>query len=80
MSEKISLLEFYKKLESHDWFYSYSDDHSAWRCGDAAESKLQLLAKQSPEHQALFNGFKKHMFSGPSWGTEKAPKPEQPGE
>lgn len=74
----MELGEYYDELEKHDWFYDYSDDHSVWRRGQAARNKLSSIASQSPEHKALWDGFNKHVFSGPNWGTEKAPKPEKP--
>lgn len=33
-------------LAQHDWFYDYSDDHSAWSAGRAQREKLRELRKQ----------------------------------
>jgi hypothetical protein len=32
------LAELSKKMQYHDWYYFYSDDHSVWRRGEAAGS------------------------------------------
>jgi hypothetical protein len=74
----VPLTEFYDMIDRFDWSYMMSDDHRVWEQGSAQESKLLSIAKQSPEHQALWDGFKKHWWSGPYMGTERAPKPERP--
>lgn len=33
--------DFGIKLKAHDWYYAYSDDHSVWRSGRAAEAALR---------------------------------------
>ena len=76
--DKVSLIDFYQMLEWHDWFYSYSDDHRVWLNGQENAGKLAEIAKQSEEHNKLFRDYSKHVFSGPSWNTEKSPKPEKP--
>ena len=53
-------LELYKKrLENHDWYYQYSDDHSAWRAGSHSHKILWEQAKQSPEHLKLYQAMRK---------------------
>lgn len=78
MSNEVTLQQYWDSLNRHDWYYDYSDDHSVWQRGSAELSRLRAMSKQSPEHTAMFEGFKKHYFSGESWGTEKAPKPVRP--
>lgn len=75
---KVPLAEFYDMIDSFDWSYMMSDDHGVWQRGSARESRLLSIAKQSPEHQALWDAFHKHRWSGDHMGTEKAPKPERP--
>lgn len=77
-NELPTLAKYWEMLNQHDWYYSYSDDGSVYRRGSEAEAKLLAIAKKSPEHQALFDGFRHHHFSGGPWNTEKAPKPEKP--
>lgn len=74
----MSLQDFYDRLDKADWYYQMSDDGSVWRSGERAFGELQDIAKESPEHQALYDSFSKHYYTGPSWGTEQAPKPERP--
>jgi|GEM_PF-896302 len=74
----MDLEQYWEKLNNFDWFYEYSDDHSVWQRGRIAASKIAAIAIESPEHRALYDGFYKHHFSGKSFGTEKAPKPEKP--
>lgn len=77
MAEQKSLREYWNMLASHDWFYEYSDDHSVWRRGNAAESTLRLHAAQSPEHRALYDEFREHHF-GRMYGREQKPLPPRP--
>lgn len=77
MSE-VSLKDFYDQIDRHDWSYMMSDDGHVYRRGSTEESRLQGIAKQSPEHQALWDAFRKYWWSGDHMGTEKAPKPERP--
>ena len=74
----MTLLEFYKLLETTDWFYSFSDDHSYWQKGRAQHQRNIKIAETSPEHKKLYEDYSKHMFSGDPWKTEKQPKPERP--
>lgn len=75
----MELNEYWDKLNCHDWYYQFSDDHRIWRNGETVNKQLAAIANQSPEHMALWDGFSKWAFSGPAWDTEKAPKPEKPG-
>lgn len=70
--------QFYDLLKNHDWNYGYSDDPRVYHQGEANMALLSEFAKQSPEHQALFDGFKSHYFSGEPWGTEVTPLPAKP--
>lgn len=79
MTEQVSLRDYWDKLSRHDWYYNYSDDGSVWRRGEENESKLIAISRQSPEHKALYDGFKEHHFTGEGWTKkEKFPKPERP--
>ena len=74
----ISLQEFWDKLSSHDWYYPMSDDGRSYHAGKDSESKLLSLAKESEEHQALYDAWVAHKWSGDPWGTEQQPRPERP--
>jgi hypothetical protein len=30
-------------LETHDWYYEMSDDHSVWRSGNSANNRIKLI-------------------------------------
>jgi hypothetical protein len=49
VSEMISadqrLAELAKKLQYHDWYYHYSDDHSVWRRGEEQGVQIQSEMK-----------------------------------
>lgn len=74
----MTLEEYYRELEYHDWYYHYTDDHSVWLRGQANAERIDRIAEQSPEHRALRDAWAAHQFSGPPWNTERAPKPERP--
>lgn len=78
LPDAMSLSEFYDALSGFDWYYDFSDDYSVYNSGRRREAELSKLAKQSSEHQALFDAWSKHMFTGKAWGNERAPKPERP--
>ena len=48
-SEMISadqrLAELAQKLQYHDWYYNYSDDHSVWRRGEERSAQIQSEMK-----------------------------------
>lgn len=70
--------EYYDRLEQMDWYYAMSDDGSVYRRGREAEAALESAARTDSVLAALLQAYKNHMFSGPSWGTQKAPKPQRP--
>jgi hypothetical protein len=44
MNTMQGLKEYIKALESHDWYYSYSDDHQAYMKGSSEKQNLRRLA------------------------------------
>jgi len=75
-SNKVPLKDFHNMLSQHDWYHSYDDNIKTRNAGEEKESHLKQIAEQSPEHKQLFENYHRHMFSGPSFGTQKHPKPE----
>lgn len=67
----MTLKEFDQALANFDWFYEYSDDHSVWQRGSTAHSKILATAKTSPQHQELYDLWKKRWFTGKPWGTQE---------
>lgn len=72
----MTLYDFYKKLQNHDWFYDFSDDGRVWREGREAEARLRGEARDlGPEYVQLFNDYEASVWSGPGFGTPKLPLP-----
>lgn len=65
----MTLETFKSMLESHDWFYSYSDDHRYYTRGrdqrSAIEKAFDELSEQSLEREAkdLYNDVSPDGFS-----------------
>lgn len=71
----MDIQEYFRELEKHDWYYSFSDDNGAYRRGHENEMRLKAIAAESEKHQRLYDGFMAHFSSGDAWGTPKQPKP-----
>jgi hypothetical protein len=69
------LSNYYNLLESHDWYYFYSDDFRVYSSGNRNLKLLVELSNLSEKHKELYENFNKHMFSGEPFNTEKHPKP-----
>lgn len=51
----ISLAEYALRLQQHDWYYSYADDHQAYRDGQEDRQYLQGIAREyQGDHMALW--------------------------
>ena len=83
MTKIPTLQEYYDMLEKHDWYYEFSDDSFVYFKGKSNRDELLRISQKEPlfpKAFRLFQSYQIHMFSGPPWGTEKAPKPERPSE
>lgn len=67
---------FFARCAGHDWYYQMSDDLRVYQAGKAVRKALEREANESPVKQAIFDAWNDYYFSGPSFGTEQAPKPE----
>jgi len=77
----MTLNKFYDLLETHDWYYGYSDDHRVYSAGNAKGRELQGIAEALGQSaKDLYSAFSGHYFSGAAFGTPKQPKPERPQE
>ena len=45
MIKKELLTNFRNALQSHDWFFDFSDDHSVWTRGRGERKSLVAMAK-----------------------------------
>lgn len=67
--EKESIKEFYKRLENHDWYFEYSDDHSVWMKGNR---EYKDLTRYVSENGGIFLEM---MNAFTDYYTEKREKP-----
>jgi hypothetical protein len=47
-ANKLTVEEYSKVLEEHDWYFSYSDDHRVWKRGHDQSTYINKLAEQDP--------------------------------
>lgn len=61
----IPLEEYKKALANHDWFYSFSDDHSVWSRGERERSRLISIAEGNGNDfkQAYNDEVKRNFFN-----------------
>ena len=52
--------EFSKRLEQHDWYFSYSDDHRAWKKGHDESTAINRLAAKDPALKEVLQQFLRH--------------------
>lgn len=50
-----SMIEYKKLLASHDWYYMYSDDHSVYRRGEAAQNRLVSMRLEIDRDASIWN-------------------------
>jgi len=80
-TELPSLNEFYKMLESHDWFYDYSDDHRVWRSGSQSMGAIRGAVETGPkEYKELFDAYVKYVNRKDGENIEKPIKPSRTAE
>ncbi len=75
-TKQISLKEYWNALNTHDWFYSFSDDQRAWKKGSTNGEILKEVSKQSPAHQELYEGFVAHHNIYSETTSPKPPCPQ----
>lgn len=58
MSTKISLVEFKKLLDGHDWHYEMADDFRVWQKGKEQQKVLESISGVSEEYKHVFDIYK----------------------
>ena len=53
--------EYFDKLQRHDWFYEYSDDHSVWQRGGKSLAELRNLAKDNDVFAMMFSDYSSYI-------------------
>ena len=61
---------YFKKLQSHDWYYQYSDDHGAWQKGRSQAMELQSIAAEGGIYGKMYEEYSAAMFD------KEIPKPQ----
>lgn len=75
---EISLGDFWAACRDLDWHSDVSDDQRVWREGGAQASRLSVQATISMSHRRMYIDWRRHVFSGPAYGTPKHPAPADP--
>jgi hypothetical protein len=77
--DSTTIEEFFDKLDTHDWYFVFSDDPVIYAMGSEERNYLSLLARHlGPDYVALMDAFGAHHFSGEAWSNKQAMKPIKP--
>lgn len=70
----MTLSEYKAKLDFHDWFYYFSDDHRVWQAGERSSKEIVSLAENgSVEFKKAYNEAHAARFNTPSFVTADHP-------
>ena len=64
----MDLVEYFKELQRHDWYYEYSDDHKVWEKGRNNSKRIQAAAQESEVMLRMYKDYADYVFN-------KMPKP-----
>ena len=74
MDGTMTLEDFKKLLDSHDWFYHFSDDHSYWVAGERSSAQISyVLRNGTDDMKKLYNEYHARYFNTPSFVTADRP-------
>ena len=59
---EITMEEYARRLQTHDWFYDYSDDHSVWTKGSSERSDLYRIREDLDPNYEVWNKHAPEMF------------------
>ncbi len=80
-AESMGLAEFWDELNSFDWGFAWSDDHSVYEAGRLRLESLRNCAMASPAHFEMLRGFEDHARARNyllAVVPEKPPRPKDP--
>ena len=60
----MTIEEFYKLLQSHDWYYYFSDDPSVYDKGKASHTAIVSAVKTYPTLKLLYQDYQIYAFRG----------------
>jgi len=63
--QEMDQIEYFKKLQSHDWYYDYSDDNRVWEKGRRESQRLQAIAQEMPIYLVMYEAMADYMLSPP---------------
>ena len=73
----MSLFEFYRLLQRHDWSYNYSDDHRVWQRGQDESNMIQHILRGNSRDEKYRNLYERYREW--FWDTSgDITKPERP--
>ena len=72
----MSIEEFFTKLQHHDWYYDYSDDHSVWTRGKNESRAIRNLCQENELFTRMYTDFADYMFKHESRSIVDEPKLE----
>lgn len=71
--------EFYNRCAAHDWYFDWSDAmDTRYRASAVEHRELSALAETAGELRSIWEAWKAYAYSGPAFGTPRAPYPEAP--
>ena len=53
----MDITEYFRDLESHDWYYNYSDDHRAFTKGSEERKRLQAIAQEDVTYTRMLKDY-----------------------
>lgn len=74
MGVTMTLENFKKLLDDHDWFYAFSDDHTYWIRGESQSREIfSALKTGTDEMKKLYNEYHANYFNTPSFVSSDRP-------
>jgi hypothetical protein len=53
----MTVKEYFQKLQQHDWFYDYSDDHRVWQRGVNSRDELYRAFSIDEKFKVMYNDY-----------------------
>lgn len=61
-TEVVTVEQFRKMLQRHDWFYMYADQMASYNAGESNEKSLRALCAQNTEFAREYREYKAYVF------------------
>ena len=62
-NKRLTWRSFWDMLANHDWYYSFSDDHSVYKAGTKSEARIKKLAEQHPVMQNMYKAWEDYIHA-----------------